>query len=75
MLSFDMALVHYNLDLPVELVCDAYLKGILGILMHAFSYERPISYISYEFWSSTEKNYSVIHREALSIYWCVKKFS
>lgn len=71
----DRVLVHYNPDKPLRLACDASQAGIGAVLMHVEEdgIEKPISFVS-RVLSNAEKNYSMIHKEALAIYWAVKKF-
>ena len=74
-ISSDRNLVHFNPDLKLKLVCHASNVGIGAVLLHVFSNgaERPISFASITL-SKAEKNYSVIHREALAICWAVQKY-
>lgn len=68
-------LVHYDPELPVKLCTDASNVGIGSVLMHIFpnGEEKPICFASRTL-SKAEENYSVIHREALAIFWSVRKF-
>ena len=71
----ERVLVHFNPKEKIKLACDASSVGIGAVLMHVFqnSKERPVCYASRTL-TKAEKNYSVIHREALAIYWGVQKF-
>lgn len=68
-------LVHYDPDRPLRLTCDASQVGTGAILAHVRSdgSEQPIFFASRVF-NKAEKNYSMIHKEALSIYWATQKF-
>ncbi|XP_060801401.1 uncharacterized protein K02A2.6-like [Amyelois transitella] len=71
----DNILIHFNRDLPLRLSCDASQNGIGAVLSHILpdGTDRPISFIS-RVYSKAEKGYSMIHKEALAIYWAVQKF-
>lgn len=71
----DNVLIHYSRDMPLRLACDASQNGIGAVLSHILpdGSDRPISFISRVF-SKAEKSYSMIHKEALAIYWAVQKF-
>lgn len=70
-----LVLYHYNPDLPLILSCDASNKGLGCVLSQILKddTERPISYAS-RMLTKPESKYSVIHKEALAIYWGVRKF-
>lgn len=73
-ISSDMILCHYDPKFPIKLYCDASEKGIGAVLAHIFpdKSEKPICFVSRTL-NKSEKNYSVIHKEALGIFWGVKK--
>lgn len=73
-MASDRILVHYDPTKPLRLVCDASFYGIGAVLMHVETdgSEKPICFLS-RVLSKSEKNYSMIHKEALSIYWAVQK--
>ncbi|GFT10874.1 retrovirus-related Pol polyprotein from transposon 412 [Trichonephila clavipes] len=68
-------LVHYDPSLPLTLASDASLVGIGCVLSHVYpdGSERPIAFASRTL-SGSEKKYSQIDKEALSIVWAVRKF-
>jgi hypothetical protein len=67
----DKVLVHFNPNFLIILTTD---DGIAGCLSHIMpdGSERPISFILRTF-VAAENNYSVTDKEALAIYWSVKK--
>ncbi|KAL7293237.1 hypothetical protein TKK_0013377 [Trichogramma kaykai] len=71
----DRVLVHFNPELKIKLACDASKVGLGAVLLHVFpdGTEKPICFASRTL-IAAEKNYSVIHKEALAIYWSVNKF-
>lgn len=73
-LAADRNLVHYNPNYPIKLVTDASDQGIAAVLLHLMpdGEERPITYISRTL-SKAETNYAVLHKEALAIYWAIRK--
>ena len=75
LLTSEPVLTHYDPKLPVRLASDASPHGISGILSHVMpdETERPIAYASRSL-TKTEMKYAQIDREALGIYWAVKKF-
>lgn len=74
-ISSDQILTHFDPNLPLKLVCDASQVGIGSVLLHVYpdGTEKPISFAS-RVLNKSEVKYSVIHKEALSIYWSVRKF-
>lgn len=75
-ISSEKVLVHFDSKIPVKLVCDAALYGIGAAIFHIFNdkSERPIAFAS-RVLSKSEKNYSATDREALSVYFGVRRFS
>ncbi|XP_023248186.1 uncharacterized protein K02A2.6-like [Copidosoma floridanum] len=71
----DRNLVHFDPNVQIKLTCDASNVGLGVVLSHIYKNGevRPISFASRTL-SKAEKNYSVIHKEALAIYWGVTKF-
>ena len=74
-LTGDTLLVHYQSGLPVGLDCYASSYGLGCVLYHQMpdSSQRPIAYASKAL-SSTERLYSKMEREALSLLFGVRKF-
>ncbi|XP_008190241.1 uncharacterized protein K02A2.6-like [Acyrthosiphon pisum] len=75
-MTSDSVLVHFNPEIQVKLLCDASEYGVGAVLVHVFSdgTEKPISYAS-RVLTVAERKYAVIQKEALAIFWSVKKFS
>ena len=75
MLLQDRVLMCYDPDLLLVLATDSSSYGLGAVLSHHTSegVERPIAYASQSL-SETEKKYSQIEKEALSLVWGVKKF-
>ena len=68
-------LVHYDSTLPITLAADASVYGLGAVIPHTMSdgSERPIAFVSRTLLSS-EKNYSQVEKEALSLIFGVSKF-
>lgn len=68
-------MVHYNPKLPIKLVCDSSQYGIGAAIFHTMenNEERPIAFASKTL-NKAQSNYSTIDREALAIFFGVKKF-
>ena len=68
-------LVHYNPKLPIRLAGDASNYGIGAVLSHVDStgQEHPIAFMS-RMLSASERNYSQIEKEALSLIVGIRKF-
>ena len=75
MLSSDKVLAHFNPKAQIGISCDASNVGIGAVLFHRYSdgSERPICNASKTL-TDTQKRYSQIQKEALSIVFALKKF-
>lgn len=73
-LMSDVVLIHYDPKKPLILHTDASEYGIGACLSHRMKdrSERPILYVSRTL-STHERNYSMIDKESLAIYWAVRK--
>ena len=68
-------LVHYDVNKPIKLYCDASAYGVGACLMHVVNgTEKPVAYASRTL-SLAERNYAHIEREALAIIFGVKRFN
>ncbi|CAA9999561.1 unnamed protein product, partial [Nesidiocoris tenuis] len=73
-IASDRVLTHYNPSLPITLATDASPYGLGAVLSNVVDgKELPVAFASRTL-SDTEKNYSQIDKEALSIKWGVFKF-
>ena len=68
-------LVHYDLKKPRRVACDASSHGAGAVISRVMedATEKPIAFPSRTL-TSSERNYSQIEKEALSIVFGVKKF-
>ena len=67
-----VTLVHYDVEKPVRVYCDASSYGVGACLMHVIGgQEKPIAYASRTL-SQAEMKYAQIEREALAIIFAVK---
>ena len=68
-------LAHYNPQYPLRLAADASSYGLGTVISHVFpnSLERPIAFASRTL-TTSERNYSQLEKEALSLVFAVKKF-
>ena len=80
-ITSDQVLIHYSLDLPVSITCDASSYGVGAVLSHTVrnpatgqKEERPVAFASRTL-SKTERRYSQLDKEALAIMYGVKKFA
>ncbi|XP_055604564.1 uncharacterized protein K02A2.6-like [Uranotaenia lowii] len=71
----DVSLAHFDPSLEIILICDASNEGVSAVLSQKSKtgIERPVAYAS-RILHSSEKNYSVIDKEALAIMYGVNKF-
>jgi len=71
----DRILTHFDPNLPLILATDASQHGISAILSHIYpdGSERPIAMASRTL-NTSEMKYSIIMKEALAIYFAVKRF-
>ena len=66
--------MHYDSKLPIKLACDALSYGVGAVLSHVFKDgERPIAFASRTL-TKAECNYGQIEKEALALFFGVKKF-
>ena len=74
-LTSSAVIVPYDPRLPVKIDTDASATGIGAVISHVMEdgTERPIEYASRTL-SKSERNYSQIEKEALSLVWGVGKF-
>ena len=75
MLLEDRVLTHFDPELEIIVACDSSSYGLEAVLSHRMldGQERPIAYASRSL-TKTERQYAQIEREALALYWGVKKF-
>ncbi|XP_072177830.1 uncharacterized protein [Diadema setosum] len=68
-------LVHYDVNKPVKLQCDASPYGVGAVISHVLENgeERPIAFASRTL-STSEGNYAQIEREALALIFGVRRF-
>ena len=67
-------LAHYDPKLSIKMAGDASAYGIGAVLSHVFpNGERPVAFASRIF-SSSERNYSQIEKETLSLIFGITKF-
>ena len=68
-------LAHYNPQYPLCLAADASSYRLGAVISHIFpnGLERPIAFASRTL-TASERNYSQLEKEALSLVFAVKKF-
>ena len=76
LLSEDIVLAHFDPSVPIGIACDASEVGIGAVLFHCYvdGSERPIANASKTL-SDTQRKYSQIQKEALSIIFALNKFT
>lgn len=74
-IASDRILVHFDSKKPIVLTCDASQTGVAATLSHEFSDRstRPIGFASRSL-TRAEENYAMVDKEALAIFFGVKKF-
>ena len=75
LLCQECMLVHYDINKPLKLFCDASQKGLGACLVYVMlnGEERPVAYTS-RLLSPAEQHYAQIEREALAIIFAVCRF-
>ena len=68
-------LAHYDQDLPIALAGDASTYGVGAVISHKMpdGTERPLAFASRTL-SASERNYSQVEKEALSLIFGIKRF-
>ena len=68
-------LAHYDLNVSLHLAGDASAYGVGAVISHVYpdDSERPVAYASRTL-SSSERNYSQLEKEALSLIFGLHKF-
>jgi hypothetical protein len=70
----DTVLEHYDPKKRIVVVCDASDDGLSGILCHIVNgEEKPVFFVSRTL-TKAEKNYPILHREALAIVFAMERF-
>lgn len=75
LLTTSNLLMHYDPSLPLKLAADASQYGLGAVISHVLQNgeERPIAFASRSL-TASEKNYSQIDKEALSLIYGIQKF-
>lgn len=72
-LSSERVLEHYNPKFPIVIIADASDKGVGGVLGHLVNgIEKPVLFVSRTI-SQAERNYPILHREALALTFVMEK--
>lgn len=73
-IASDRVLTHYDPNLPLRVAVDASPVGLGCVMSHLMPdhTERPVLFLSRAL-TDTERGYSHLHKEALAIFWAVKK--
>ena len=68
-------LAHYDPELPIVLAADASAYGVGAVISHKFpdGLERTVAFASRTL-SASEKNYTQVEKEALSLIFGIRKF-
>ncbi|XP_014661629.1 PREDICTED: uncharacterized protein LOC106804796 [Priapulus caudatus] len=76
MICSEKVLCHFDPSLRMKVACDASPYGIECVLTHVCpdNTERPIAFATQTL-NKAEKGYSQINKEALALYWGVRKFN
>ena len=74
-LTSSKVLVHYDPTLPIRLIGDASAYGVGAVIAHTLpdGSEHPVAFASRTL-TSSEKNYSQVEKEALSLIFGVRHF-
>jgi len=75
MLGSALVLAHYDPRVPIKLAGDTSAYGIGAVLSHTFPNrgERPVAFM-FRTLSTSERNYSQIEKESLSLIFEITKF-
>ena len=73
-IASDRVLTHYDPTLPLQVAVDASPVGLGCVMSHKMpdNTTRPVLFLSRTL-TDAEKKYSHLHKEALGIYWAVRK--
>ena len=67
--------MHYDINRPIQLACDASPYGVEAVISHIMPdvTERPVAFAS-RILTKAEKGYAKLEKEALSLIFGMKKF-
>ena len=73
-IASDRVLTHYDPTLPLQVAVDASPVGLVCVMSHKMpdNTTRPVIFLSRTL-TDAENKYSHLHKEALGIYWAVRK--